>query len=168
MIPCLIVHELPGACRSRAIENLLIEFCKHAQSAAQPFQIVSLGAGFDTTFFRLQGQGLAPTCFYELDFPELLSRKASCILADEGMCAAVGPLLQTVRAEPPEQQAPAPSTTGTDTRVAKDVPTQANAPKEELRELRSATYAMVGVDLTDLPHVADSLRAAGARPVRSF
>ncbi|XP_073028352.1 leucine carboxyl methyltransferase 1 homolog isoform X2 [Primulina eburnea] len=42
-------------------------------------QILSLGAGFDTTFFQLQDEGKAPYLFVELDFKEVTSKKATLI-----------------------------------------------------------------------------------------
>ncbi|XP_043711635.1 leucine carboxyl methyltransferase 1 homolog isoform X2 [Telopea speciosissima] len=42
-------------------------------------QIVSLGAGFDTTFFQLQDEGNAPYLYVELDFKEVTSKKAALI-----------------------------------------------------------------------------------------
>ncbi len=40
-------------------------------------QIVSLGSGLDTTFFRLQLDGRSPTTYFEVDFPEVTLRKVS-------------------------------------------------------------------------------------------
>nr|CAB3466923.1 unnamed protein product [Digitaria exilis] len=37
----------------------------------KPKQILSLGAGFDTTFFQLQDEGIAPHLYVELDFKEI-------------------------------------------------------------------------------------------------
>uniref|UniRef100_A0A5B7BE94 Leucine carboxyl methyltransferase 1 homolog n=1 Tax=Davidia involucrata TaxID=16924 RepID=A0A5B7BE94_DAVIN len=42
-------------------------------------QILSLGAGFDTTFFQLQEEGKAPYLYIELDFKEVTSKKAALI-----------------------------------------------------------------------------------------
>lgn len=42
-------------------------------------QILSLGAGFDTTFFQLQDEGRAPYLYVELDFKEVTSKKATLI-----------------------------------------------------------------------------------------
>nr|CAB3469404.1 unnamed protein product [Digitaria exilis] len=45
----------------------------------KPKQILSLGAGFDTTFFQLQDEGIAPHLYVELDFKEVTSKKAAII-----------------------------------------------------------------------------------------
>nr|XP_043627642.1 leucine carboxyl methyltransferase 1 homolog isoform X2 [Erigeron canadensis] len=42
-------------------------------------QILSLGAGFDTTYFQLQDEGKAPDLYVELDFKEVTSKKATII-----------------------------------------------------------------------------------------
>ena len=43
-------------------------------------QIISLGAGFDSAFFRLQASGfLIKTTFFEVDFPDVVQRKADII-----------------------------------------------------------------------------------------
>ncbi|OVA04121.1 Leucine carboxyl methyltransferase [Macleaya cordata] len=42
-------------------------------------QILSLGAGFDTTYFQLQDEGNAPHMYVELDFKEVTSKKAALI-----------------------------------------------------------------------------------------
>ncbi|CAM8987260.1 unnamed protein product [Rhodiola kirilowii] len=44
-------------------------------------QILSLGAGFDTTYFQLQDEERAPYLYVELDFKEVTSKKASLISA---------------------------------------------------------------------------------------
>ncbi|CAA3000833.1 tRNA wybutosine-synthesizing 4, partial [Olea europaea subsp. europaea] len=42
-------------------------------------QILSIGAGFDTTYFQLQDEGKAPYLYVELDFKEVTSKKAALI-----------------------------------------------------------------------------------------
>ncbi|KAL2326209.1 hypothetical protein Fmac_025267 [Flemingia macrophylla] len=42
-------------------------------------QILSLGAGFDTTYFQLQDEGKAPYLYVEVDFKEVTSKKAALI-----------------------------------------------------------------------------------------
>eukprot|EP00271_Cylindrocystis_brebissonii_P015015 TRINITY_DN36891_c0_g1_i1.p1 TRINITY_DN36891_c0_g1~~TRINITY_DN36891_c0_g1_i1.p1 ORF type:complete len:366 (-),score=61.06 TRINITY_DN36891_c0_g1_i1:460-1557(-) len=48
-------------------------------------QILSLGAGFDTLFFQLQKEGRAPSCFVEVDFAEVTTRKAAIIAAQSSL-----------------------------------------------------------------------------------
>ncbi|KAL5150590.1 Leucine carboxyl methyltransferase 1 [Glycine soja] len=42
-------------------------------------QILSLGAGFDTTYFQLQDEGKTPYMYVEVDFKEVTSKKAALI-----------------------------------------------------------------------------------------
>ncbi|KAI3700898.1 hypothetical protein L2E82_45539 [Cichorium intybus] len=42
-------------------------------------QILSLGAGFDTTYFQLKDEGIAPHLYVELDFKEVTCKKATII-----------------------------------------------------------------------------------------
>lgn len=47
-------------------------------------QILSLGAGFDSLFFRLHADALLDrTSVFELDFPDVAHRKASLIQSSE-------------------------------------------------------------------------------------
>ncbi|KAL5212452.1 hypothetical protein ABZP36_023299 [Zizania latifolia] len=54
-------------------------------------QILSLGAGFDTTFFQLQGEGITPYLYVELDFKEVTSKKAAIINHYSEMKEKLGP-----------------------------------------------------------------------------
>jgi len=42
-------------------------------------QILSLGAGSDTLYFKLKSCGLAPARYYEIDFPDAMKRKAAIV-----------------------------------------------------------------------------------------
>ena len=48
------------------IESLYLKPCIDAAA-----QVLCLGAGFDTTWFQLQQDGLAPTRYLEVDFKEV-------------------------------------------------------------------------------------------------
>ncbi|KAG8363443.1 hypothetical protein BUALT_Bualt19G0023100 [Buddleja alternifolia] len=69
--------------RYAAFRKLLYEFldCKLDidEKSNTKKQILSLGAGFDTTFFQLQDEGKAPYMYVELDFKEVTSKKAALI-----------------------------------------------------------------------------------------
>ena len=58
----------------------------------QPRQIVSLGAGFDTLYFRLQAAGaLGPDdTVFELDFPPLVARKLALMAQDSELTTLLG------------------------------------------------------------------------------
>lgn len=64
--------------RSMAFENMVYRFSQ-AHNAA-PIQVVSLGAGVDTLFFRLKRRGdVAIAKFIEIDLPDLIEEKRGII-----------------------------------------------------------------------------------------
>ncbi|KAK7340464.1 hypothetical protein VNO77_21167 [Canavalia gladiata] len=69
--------------RWAAIRKLLYQFLdaekKRDEDAPMKKQILSLGAGFDTTYFQLQDEGKAPHLYVEVDFKEVTSKKAALI-----------------------------------------------------------------------------------------
>ncbi|XAR54186.1 tRNAPhe {7-[3-amino-3-(methoxycarbonyl)propyl]wyosine37-N}-methoxycarbonyltransferase [Bertholletia excelsa] len=68
--------------RWAAFRKLLYQFLNCESTGGQGHtkkQILSLGAGFDTTFFQLQEEGKAPHLYVELDFKEVTSKKAALI-----------------------------------------------------------------------------------------
>lgn len=69
--------------RWAAIRKLLYQFLnsesKMNENGQATKQILSLGAGFDTTYFQLQDEEKAPYLYVELDFKEVTSKKAALI-----------------------------------------------------------------------------------------
>ncbi|XP_048334727.1 leucine carboxyl methyltransferase 1 homolog [Ziziphus jujuba] len=69
--------------RWAALRKLLNQFLESESNADEhgqvKKQILSLGAGFDTTYFQLQDEGKAPYLYVELDFKEVTSKKAALI-----------------------------------------------------------------------------------------
>ncbi|EPS72573.1 hypothetical protein M569_02182, partial [Genlisea aurea] len=68
--------------RYAALRKLLYQFLDieiHLDEKFNKKQILSLGAGFDTTFFQLQDEGKAPQRYVELDFKEVTRKKAAII-----------------------------------------------------------------------------------------
>ncbi|KAG9452176.1 hypothetical protein H6P81_005080 [Aristolochia fimbriata] len=64
----------------RKLLHQFLELGSISSSENQPKkQILSIGAGFDTTFFQLQEEGIAPHLYVELDFKEVTSKKAALI-----------------------------------------------------------------------------------------
>jgi [phosphatase 2A protein]-leucine-carboxy methyltransferase len=80
--------------RVKAVENYCHQFLDLCNKQGQDSQIVSLGAGFDTLYWKLHAAGQRPGKFVEMDFPAIVSRKVvTCqskkILSDvikEGGC----------------------------------------------------------------------------------
>ncbi|KAF6733692.1 Leucine carboxyl methyltransferase 1 [Oryzias melastigma] len=58
--------------RVQGVNRLLDAFLKKTQCDCQ---IINLGAGLDTTFWRLKDDNLMPRKFFEVDFPTIVARK---------------------------------------------------------------------------------------------
>ncbi|KAJ3691041.1 hypothetical protein LUZ61_020205 [Rhynchospora tenuis] len=63
--------------RWAVLRKLLLQFLNTQTDERK--QILSLGAGFDTTYFQLLDEGIAPHLYVELDFKEVTSKKAAII-----------------------------------------------------------------------------------------
>eukprot|EP00112_Aurelia_sp_Birch-Aquarium-sp1_P016678 Seg3801.4 transcript_id=Seg3801.4/GoldUCD/mRNA.D3Y31 product="tRNA wybutosine-synthesizing protein 4" protein_id=Seg3801.4/GoldUCD/D3Y31 len=75
--------------RAAAMDFAVKIFIKNNQHVDK--QIISLGAGFDSCYFRLRDQGiLCNTRFLEIDFPELVRRKTKLIQANETLSNLIG------------------------------------------------------------------------------
>ncbi|NXN44094.1 TYW4 protein, partial [Rhinoptilus africanus] len=76
--------------RARAVDHCVQDFLLKTQSHPRT-QIVSLGAGFDTLYFRLKDIGLLHhTVVYEVDFPNVACQKATLIKRTKELSALVG------------------------------------------------------------------------------
>mmetsp|Transcript_47993 Transcript_47993/g.79859 ORF Transcript_47993/g.79859 Transcript_47993/m.79859 type:complete len:332 (-) Transcript_47993:598-1593(-) len=64
--------------RVNALRRLLRQFLEAGGPNVQK-QVLSIGAGFDTTYFQLKGEGQAPHLYVEVDFPEIVQRKRDII-----------------------------------------------------------------------------------------
>ncbi|PIN22782.1 Carboxymethyl transferase [Handroanthus impetiginosus] len=79
--------------RYAALRKLLYEFldCEiNVDEKGNRKQVLSLGAGFDTTFFQLQDEGKALHLYVELDFKEVTSKKAAIIENSNQLRSKVG------------------------------------------------------------------------------
>ncbi|KAI8852230.1 S-adenosyl-L-methionine-dependent methyltransferase [Chytridium lagenaria] len=74
--------------RSSSIDVLVHQFVRGA-AAFGGGQVVALGAGFDTRYFLLKSMNLQCARYFEVDFPEITSRKAMLMKKDKTM----GPML---------------------------------------------------------------------------
>ncbi|BDA43511.1 tRNA wybutosine-synthesizing protein 4 [Coccomyxa sp. Obi] len=54
-------------------------------------QVLSLGAGFDTTFFNIEAEGRNRARWFEVDFKEVTQRKAAIIAANAPLHEQLGP-----------------------------------------------------------------------------
>ncbi|CAL0329501.1 unnamed protein product [Lupinus luteus] len=73
--------------RWAAFRKLLYQFLDVGSTKKQ---ILSLGAGFDTTYFQLQDEGKAPYLYVEVDFKEVTSKKAALIESYSQLRSKVG------------------------------------------------------------------------------
>lgn len=82
--------------RAMAFENMVYRFSQLHGGA--PIQVVSLGAGVDTLFFRLQQRGDVSFAKYvEIDFPDLIEEKLGVIFGhSELSCLAAGDIYRAV------------------------------------------------------------------------
>lgn len=76
--------------RARSIGLVLEAFCSRMKSKS--CQVLSLGAGFDTSFFRLKALEVLPErChYYEVDFPLVVKRKCEIVASTPQLSALVG------------------------------------------------------------------------------
>ncbi|NXY86163.1 TYW4 protein, partial [Alcedo cyanopectus] len=76
--------------RARAVDLCVQDFLMKTHSHPRT-QILSLGAGFDSLYFRLKDKGLLHrSVVYEVDFPNVACQKASLIKRMEELLALVG------------------------------------------------------------------------------
>ena len=77
--------------RVRALERIIGAFREAA--APRAMNMVMLGAGLDSLFFRLRAAGQAGQGFhtYEVDFEPVMRQKVACIKRSEGLRSVLGP-----------------------------------------------------------------------------
>ncbi|KAK9142880.1 hypothetical protein Syun_012280 [Stephania yunnanensis] len=86
--------------RWAALRNLILQFLhcgRHSDGSVTKKQILSLGAGFDTTYFQLQDEGIGPFLYVELDFKEVTSKKAAIIENFGELRDKIGPTASILR-----------------------------------------------------------------------
>lgn len=72
--------------RVAGVRALVGKFCEAADTAVQ---VLSLGAGFDTTYWRMLGEGRALHSYIEVDFPGVTARKAGLVRRNPSLLAGV-------------------------------------------------------------------------------
>uniref|UniRef100_UPI00398E635C tRNA wybutosine-synthesizing protein 4 isoform X2 n=1 Tax=Pristiophorus japonicus TaxID=55135 RepID=UPI00398E635C len=76
--------------RAKAVDYSLHCFLQQTASYSQR-QILSLGAGFDSLYFRLKASGeLKNVITYEVDFPDVVQRKATLIKNNQELVELIG------------------------------------------------------------------------------
>ncbi|XP_078487345.1 leucine carboxyl methyltransferase 1-like [Ciona intestinalis] len=81
--------------RTEAIWKLLVQFVSITERRCQ---IVSLGAGLDTTYWRLHAADLTPHGYFEVDFIDVVARKMRCIGRNPALRSCL-PNIETQRDE---------------------------------------------------------------------
>ncbi|CAN8005666.1 unnamed protein product [Ixodes pacificus] len=76
--------------RAKCVSRLLLKYCSFL--GKQSCQILSIGAGFDTTFFRLKSAGVLPTqCrYFEIDLALVVAKKTEVINGSSELSELVG------------------------------------------------------------------------------
>jgi hypothetical protein len=76
----LLLHSRGYYIRAKIVDYVLRSFISTYGSTRN--QIVNLGCGFDSTYYRLKNNGLLDnTLFIEIDFPDVVNRKFNMINA---------------------------------------------------------------------------------------
>ncbi|XP_028663349.1 tRNA wybutosine-synthesizing protein 4 [Erpetoichthys calabaricus] len=120
--------------RAKAMSHCQMKFLQATQGHPRR-QILSLGAGFDTLYFRLKASGLLKdVMFFEVDFEDVVKRKAALIKAD----SRLQEILEDAELVPHDQN-------------------------REL-VIRGIDYRLVGIDLKELDKLGRVLIEAGISP----
>ncbi|KAG8431465.1 hypothetical protein GDO86_018634, partial [Hymenochirus boettgeri] len=97
-------------------------------------QIINLGAGLDTTFWRLKEENLLPQKYFEVDFPAIIARK-----------------LFNIKSKPPLSK-PIMETHSGDSLLI------------DAHSLDSARYSIIGADLRNLKDMEEKLKKMNMDP----
>ncbi|XP_014330448.1 leucine carboxyl methyltransferase 1 isoform X1 [Xiphophorus maculatus] len=111
--------------RVQGVNLLLDAFLKKTQGHCQ---VINLGAGLDTTFWRLQEENLLPRKLFEVDFPTVVARK-----------------IHHIKTKPPLSK-PIIDVHSTDSLLL------------ESHVLDSDRFCIIGADLRDVPGLDEKLR----------
>ncbi|XP_018416869.1 PREDICTED: leucine carboxyl methyltransferase 1 [Nanorana parkeri] len=117
--------------RVQGVSQLLYAFLKRTECNCQ---VINLGAGLDTTFWRLKDENLLPKKYFEVDFPAIVSRK-----------------LYNIKSKPPLSK-PIMETHNGDSLLI------------DAYSLHSSRYSIIGGDLRNLKDMEEKLKKAGMDP----
>lgn len=82
----LLVEITGYYARVTSVYSLLKHFITFTKKAGVNSQVISLGAGYDTTYWRLHSAGLQPTSYFEVDLVAVTSRKCHHIRLVLSLC----------------------------------------------------------------------------------
>ncbi|XP_029804650.1 leucine carboxyl methyltransferase 1 [Suricata suricatta] len=117
--------------RVHGVSQLIKAFLRKTECHCQ---ILNLGAGMDTTFWRLKDEDFLPSKYFEVDFPTIVTRKLHCIKYKSFLSQ---PIIE-LHSEDTLQI--------------------------EGHLLNSKRYAIIGADLRDLPELEEKLKKCNMNP----
>ncbi|KAM6950995.1 leucine carboxyl methyltransferase 1 [Aplochiton taeniatus] len=117
--------------RVRGVNHLVDAFLRKTECDCQ---IVNLGAGLDTTFWRLKEENLMPRKYFEVDFPMIVARK-----------------IHNIKTKPPLSK-PLIETHSTDSLLL------------DAHSLDSDRYCLVGADLREISSLDENLKKFQLNP----
>ncbi|NP_001089458.1 leucine carboxyl methyltransferase 1 L homeolog [Xenopus laevis] len=117
--------------RVQGVNLLLNAFLRKTECNCQ---IINLGAGLDTTFWRLKDENLLPKKYFEVDFPAIVARK-----------------LYNIKSKPPLSK-PIMETHSGDSLLL------------DAHSLDSARYSIIGADLRNLKDMEENLKKMSMDP----
>ncbi|KAM4631845.1 leucine carboxyl methyltransferase 1 [Discoglossus pictus] len=117
--------------RVQGVSLLLKAFLERTECNCQ---IINLGAGLDTTFWRLKDENLLPRKYFEVDFPEIVARK-----------------LYNIKSKPPLSKPIMETHSGESLLM-------------DAHTLDSTRFAIIGADLRNLKDMEEKLKRYGLDP----
>ncbi|XP_061823399.1 leucine carboxyl methyltransferase 1-like isoform X3 [Nerophis lumbriciformis] len=117
--------------RVKGVNHLLDAFIRKTKCDCQ---VINLGAGLDTTFWRLKDENILPRKFFEVDFPTVVARK-----------------IHYIKTKPPLSK-PVIETHSTDSLLL------------DAHSLDSDRYCIIGADLRDIATLYEKLKKFQLNP----
>ncbi|XP_077172958.1 leucine carboxyl methyltransferase 1 isoform X1 [Paroedura picta] len=117
--------------RVRGVNQLMTAFLKKTECNCQ---IINLGAGLDTLFWKLKDENLLPKKYFEVDFPSIATRK-----------------IHTIKSKPPLSKPIMESHSGESLLI-------------DAHSLDSSRYAIIAADLRELPKLEENLKKCNLDP----
>nr|XP_020660497.1 leucine carboxyl methyltransferase 1 isoform X1 [Pogona vitticeps] len=111
--------------RVQGVGRLLKAFLEKTEHNCQ---IINLGAGMDTLFWKLKDENLLPRKYFEVDFPTIVTRK-----------------IHNIKSKPPLSKPITETHSGESLLI-------------DAHSLDSSRYAIIGADLRDLPKLEENLK----------
>eukprot|EP00939_MAST-03C_sp_MAST-3C-sp1_P000454 g454.t1 len=147
--------------RTYAIDAIARQFLQCKLKSGNPRQILSLGAGDDTLYWRLRGEHIfAKGGFFEIDFQGSVDRKRRIISANTALRSFLDDI---EKRRDGEEGGTDPANVSEQEEVDRqgEKGSAATVPKSEVH---SKYYHMIGADLSDIEYIQHRLESAGFNP----